>query len=1658
MKKICTFFSLFIISIYSIFAQSLTVFDIDTSAFPTMKAKFYAFDADGKQITNLSPSDFSVTENGIIRTVLSVSCPAPKDPGAISSVLVNDVSGSMCGGPLDMVKTASNTWIDMMNLKSSECAITSFSDYNYLNQDFTTDKNKLINAIQSLSCINGTDYNAGMLTPAAGGIPIVKTGKHKRIIVFLSDGYPNFEPNTSQIISQALQNNIIIYCIAINNPAAACMKEFSNQTGGLYFENIKSTTEIKDCYRKILFNATNLNSCSIEWESVTQCSYSNISALIKLTSNGTKDSVIYKVPLSFVANLRIIPNGVYFKNRAPGFKYDTTVTITAINSDFKIINITSSNSIFSVTPSSLNLKSGESKPLTISYTPVDSNTVFSNFNVISDLCPATFYANGIFTSKRKVSQTLKLTNPNGGEQYVVGSDSIITWEGISPSDKVILEYSIDSGKTWIKITDTATNLIYYWKNIPKTPSNKCLMKISPYSNDSPEIEWKKCFGGGANDQANSIQETSDGGYIVAGSTNSSDGDVSGLHWNTFTDYWVVKLTKDGVIEWQKCLGGSDDEVAYSIEETRDGGYIVAGSARSSDGNVTGKILPGDVEDFWVVKLTKDGIIEWQKCLGGSSADIAYSIHQTNDYGYIVAGYTCSSDTDVTSKHGTNGDNDCWIVKLTSYGSIDWQKCFGGSDKDWANSIQETSDSGYVVACAARSNDGDVIGRHGPWNSEDFWILKLTSSGSIAWQKCLGGTGADIPYSIQQTYDRGYIVAGVTWSEDGDVIGKHFGVDSWIVKLTSSGNIEWQKCLGGFLGYQESPSVQQTNDGGYIFASYLDSLTGNLTGNHGYLEYLVVKFTSMGTIEWQKSFGGSLEDKAKSIQQTNDGGYIVAGYTLSNNGDVTGNHGGSDCWIVKLAPDNNNTQSDISDSLWAIVSPITLTKDIDMKQCLLGKAKDSVITSFLTNTGNYKCRFDSIYFIGADSSAFGITSGIPPFELASGTSKDVEFRFVPSRVGEHYAQVVVITQSDILITNIKGEGVLPQLEIVNKLIDFGRVYVGSQKDTIQAVTIKNVSNYPLSIINTKHNKPNDYDFSTLAGGGAFTLQPGDTCKMNLRFKPSDKGRTSGTLEFYYNGLGSPAVVQLFGNGIIKPKIEASDSLTTNIYCGSEIYDTILISNSGDEPLIISEADLSGQNPDEFIINSNSLPLTIDPGYSSRLLVKFLPKSLGSKTAELVLKSNSNPDSIFTVHLIAIKDSISIVPSFSNIDLGILCPNETKDTVFNLKNMGTLGSGVSINSSGLFDINPTTQELNIGEASQISLHFKGLPGEGDLSEIIHVIDQTCGFEIKINVKAKIEAPRIETNDLILSSIIGSYIDSMILLKNNSDRNVLIINPPIIADPRFTLINPQFPMTIPAQGSQSLTIRYSPIDKTTLTTNMILYGEPCNVSKEIILNGTNYIPVLQVGNAEAFPSDIVIIPVYLNNPIVVANTSITEIKTDLTFNSTLLYPLSEAAGTIQKENRTISLSIPYDKTNKTAHKDIRFRAALGNDSTTSLALTNISATGTTIEMKNIDGTFTLLGVCHEGGPRLYIPTGKAEIMMIKPNPASDELNIELNLIESGETSLDIINSQGIVLDKIKLDSDITGVKELKISTNGLSSGFYLIKLQTPTVISTKNVLIYK
>ncbi len=415
----------------------------------------------------------------------------------------------------------------------------------------------------------------------------------------------------------------------------------------------------------------------------------------------------------------------------------------------------------------------------------------------------------------------------------------------------------------------------------------------------PMIQWQKVFGKISDDYPCIIRQIKDGGYIVAATCDSLS--LNSVITHGKKDYWVAMLNSDGNVQWRKSFGGSDDDEATSIQPTKDGGYIIAGESNSDFWDVSGAKINHGGYDYWVVKIDSVGAIQWQKFYGGSNDDFATSIQQTNDGGFIICGGSGSNDGDVTGHHGSVSKSDYWIVKIDPVGVIQWQKSYGGSNNDIAVDIRQTRNGDYIIVGMSYSVDGDVGNHHGSDSTTDHWVLEIDPLGTIKWGNSYGGSNNDVPTSIVQNSDGGFIIAGNSHSSDGNVLGHH-GVDSlsdcWVLKIDSVGTIKWQRSYGG-SGDDLINSLVPSEDGGFIMVGSSNSADADVIGNHGNYDCWIVKINEQGMMQWQKFLGGSEVDEAYSIQQTNDEGYIMAGITMSNNGDVVNYTSGIEYWIVKL---------------------------------------------------------------------------------------------------------------------------------------------------------------------------------------------------------------------------------------------------------------------------------------------------------------------------------------------------------------------------------------------------------------------------------------------------------------------------------------------------------------------------------------------------------------------------------------------------------------------------------------------------------------------------------------------------------------------------------------------------------------------------------------
>jgi hypothetical protein len=364
---------------------------------------------------------------------------------------------------------------------------------------------------------------------------------------------------------------------------------------------------------------------------------------------------------------------------------------------------------------------------------------------------------------------------------------------------------------------------------------------------APPMQWQQTFGGSGNSTGRSVQQTPDGGYIIVGNT------AAGA--NKY-DVYLVKTDTSGKVQWQQTFGGSGNSTGRSVQQTPDGGYIVVGSTEEA-----GKTK------VYLVKTDLSGNKQWQQTFGGGLVNVGAAVQQTGDGGYVVFATTVSESNALA-----------YLFKTDASGKMQWEHYYSGNGNAVATSGRQTTDGGYIIAGSTLVSGANKI---------DAYLAKTDSSGNKEWEETYAGSKNSTAYAVTHTKDGGYAFFGTT-----DSFGAG-GLDAYLVKTDSSGNMQWERTFGG-SGDDIAFDGQQTGDGGYVMAGSTNSF--GVAKSNVYL----VKTDSTGSVLWQQNFGGSGTTIGYAVQQTTDGGYITVGATDSFSANKLS------VYLVKVQPDATPT--------------------------------------------------------------------------------------------------------------------------------------------------------------------------------------------------------------------------------------------------------------------------------------------------------------------------------------------------------------------------------------------------------------------------------------------------------------------------------------------------------------------------------------------------------------------------------------------------------------------------------------------------------------------------------------------------------------------------------------------------------------------------------
>lgn len=412
-----------------------------------------------------------------------------------------------------------------------------------------------------------------------------------------------------------------------------------------------------------------------------------------------------------------------------------------------------------------------------------------------------------------------------------------------------------------------------------------------------ELDFIKNFGGSGNESAQAIIKTTDRGFAILGYTGSTNGDIS-TKAKEENDYWLLKFDENSNLQWNKTYGGSKDDIGQSLAQTGDGGFILTGYSMSSDGDASNN---EGFHDNWILKLDAQGNLEWETSYGFSGHDHSYDILEASQGGYFFTGFLdiTSARADGNTEKGnsltSHGVGEFWGTKIDEEGTVQWRGYFGGTNNDRAHGVVQTKDGGFVMAGFTESDDFDISNTNG---SYDFWVVKVDSFGNLIWEKSFGGEGIEVSYDIAKTSDNGFVVVGNTFSTNGDILLNHGESDMWMIKLDEEGNLIWEQTYGGSQ-FDLAQAVVQSKDGGFLITGNTKSDDKDSSLNNGENDIWLVKTNAFGDLVWEKSFGGSGLDFGFDLLENTDGSILIVGESSSTDFGSISSKGNSDLILLKI---------------------------------------------------------------------------------------------------------------------------------------------------------------------------------------------------------------------------------------------------------------------------------------------------------------------------------------------------------------------------------------------------------------------------------------------------------------------------------------------------------------------------------------------------------------------------------------------------------------------------------------------------------------------------------------------------------------------------------------------------------------------------------------
>lgn len=1670
MKIFYTFLFL-ILTGSTLLGQNFHVYNVNSDDYPIIKAKFYVTDTDNKQITQFVPAEFQIVENMVLRTVRDIECNGDPVFNRISTVLTIDVSGSMKGQRLEWVKSAASQWIKQMDSLNEETAITTFDDEALLYSDFKVNKSLLLQSIASLQIRNGTNYKNAFLDPYAGALDVARRANYKPIIIFLTDGIGLSDFNPKDIVKKAEELGAVVYSISIDISLPQEMKSVSDATGGQYFENINSQEKLIEVYNIIRKIAISTSPCDISWFS-EGCLTGRIADIKYIPLNLTK-KVSYDSPgEKFPEFEYIIDDGFAYFECEKQSTY--TLRLKALNGDIKVkgINKNSGNAICSdFTTSFVNrkvpftLEKDSILEILITYYPTDNKFKICEFEIDASSCQnSKFNAVSNCLNSAPSGVPINIIRPNGGEVFKAVSKEKILWNGTPQNSNILIDYSLDSGRSWSLVNSGKMYNVSDW-NIPNVESDNCLVRVKKISDnagrkiydanidksDVKRISWNK--------RGNIFAILTDTNSIKL--YNSITGEkVNEFFMDTDTSRFIdVQFFPDGARLYVTNPAGlfmfnilnkkfvQLNSLTGELELSKDESILTVTNADN--------ISIMDVQTREILNVIKRPIINGKisdAAISNDSRMIAFSVdssgisdsiyvHEKSTTWKVTSSYTM---TDTSEKH--------------SYKNIDWSY-----DDKFLFTTSVISSIRFIELWDVATKKKEIKLFRPPTRISDIEASKIENllvtvdhgSKVNVWEVVdIGGKK-----ELQEKYSfisKSLINNTIEWSPDYTrfVVGTDgLASENLLAVYSVRPYPEYEDISDNVFSIRKT--VLEINDidlGTVLVGQTKDSTVSNLLKYNFDYSFQIdsVNITGNDKGVFSVSNSPSLPTIANKSHQPN----FEFGFTPNKEANFT----------AKL---NIYTQFGVKTiNIFAKgVKPIVQVENYNFGEVLI--TKDSTIRKqSILNNGLSKLKIQKIYLVGPSDKYFSLLDAmgnvineIVDIEINPKENYDVSIKFLPliPEIENARLRVEYIDESNttaIVYINLYGEGINPKLEFSNS-VNFGSVIC--DETSIEKITIYNKGKGNITISDIKLNSTNfkilnNFNFN-------IVLKQKDSLTFDVEFKPVDNGIIKDSILIFTNELESSfRTIYLNARKLSTSFIVEGNNNLIGADNNVVILETFKVINNGKTDLNWDTPYKSADGKIEVISIVPNATLQGDTAIVSYRFnggdrgeifkFKFAPKPSCADSIEINIDIKNTQPTLFTnfeteYHIVC-EDSLTIKIPVTNI-------GEEELNITNIR--------VENDDSNLFTVDKKIMVLQESKSDTLTLTFATNNAGTYNTNLVFISNDSKSANGKLSKSIKVRKD-ISDFDIIENDIQFIYNG----LNNPGNKAFTITNTGTIPIrwnfkplAGFSVLSVIPNVAQPGQSSE-VTIYYNgPNDIS--SENYLFANDSCSNQDSILFK------VVTAGNGTALLSiprkesrkigERFNYPITLTNSNKLEEAGVTSISGQLIFNHSLMRP-TQLNSRIENGFRIIPFEIA--KLDKGSVLNIEMEALWGNDSCTSVAMDSLKANGNTtdIVIGQEVGVFCVNDLCYEGGVRLIdLSVELSATVKYINNNITDELNIELNIIEKGITEISIFDFNGRKI-KVLLNQEIPiGINNLRSNISDISEGIYMVEIKTPSIIIYKKLI---